>query len=968
MSNYIGALESFNPYISQIPVDAYIKVGMAKQGMRDAGVQKIQSVVDNISGLDVANQTDKDYLNNRVNELTTELNKHGNIDFSNAQYVKQMASLASPIQNDENIINAVASTQSIRSLQKSQQDALKGGKAENFSVDYENATYLQPYLNSKVAGQRFNGPTSTLSGSVTDIRKKYMDEVSKFKPDKYLTTSSADPVFKVQTENGLEVMDKNRISEYVLSTMSNDERELLKRSAWGDHRQLSNSQLIEKGRLMNLSKARQISDLATQYHNQSKLTSGEQQSYFNQLADSYKGDYDKQVGKINSEYGQINPETMSIAQRDQIYGDIGTTYFSQGIAGGISYQDVTMKEKENSSWKTVFEADNKKVSDALNNGQIFETPSFDENGNLTGFKVSDNPNKALYGKQPASGVGSAGSLGITDANGKLIETNVPLVAGPDDKMEWNLPTYNKIIGNLQTQESDITKSTYQFLREANIDTSDMFVTSYDKNSKGVIGQKTITSIKKGREEEVTKLVTALETAVNAELTSGDMTARVESGKSTTGNDAVDKQVQGLSLDMKSKFMPALQHLLDPKSGRGFIKILQQKLDYSNTKQSLINMTRKFAEIEYDGDKDRLNKIRNASDSDILNMGMDNSISGGWTYTERLDPKTNMVIVERGRGGGRDELGFSHKSEIETVSTKPATNKDVERLKYIQPSNFNIVDPNYHIIKSNSSFSLYKDGFIDKFNKYLHDNISARTENMYSTVMSNMMGKMGDAAKKQLMTSVLEQNGIPADESTLSNSNFTIGGYDNNNPDNPLDKTPKLRLNYQIKDENGKAQNKTVDVNMTALINANMGKSYMGADKQMHKHPFVDLFDAFQYMPQATAVMMDPYHGSRLNDKVENWPIVSDNKGNKALKYRVVWTGDDIDPKMVAANDNIKDNLSSGQAYIEVFVPGKGKVLVKSPSGNPQSFSHPAMAIKFLHDTFELSSETDLNKFYEYLSK
>jgi len=47
------ALSTFNPYIQQLPVDAMVKVGMAKQQQYDEGIQKIQTNIDNIAGLDI---------------------------------------------------------------------------------------------------------------------------------------------------------------------------------------------------------------------------------------------------------------------------------------------------------------------------------------------------------------------------------------------------------------------------------------------------------------------------------------------------------------------------------------------------------------------------------------------------------------------------------------------------------------------------------------------------------------------------------------------------------------------------------------------------------------------------------------------------------------------------------------------------------------------------------------------------
>ena len=62
MASFTDAISTFNPYVSQLPVDAMVKVGMYKQQRYDEGVQKIQGYIDNVAGMDVARDVDKQYL------------------------------------------------------------------------------------------------------------------------------------------------------------------------------------------------------------------------------------------------------------------------------------------------------------------------------------------------------------------------------------------------------------------------------------------------------------------------------------------------------------------------------------------------------------------------------------------------------------------------------------------------------------------------------------------------------------------------------------------------------------------------------------------------------------------------------------------------------------------------------------------------------------------------------------------
>ena len=58
-------LSRFNPYIQQLPTEALVSVGMEKQRRYDEGIQKIQSSIDRIAGLDIVRDIDKQYLKSK---------------------------------------------------------------------------------------------------------------------------------------------------------------------------------------------------------------------------------------------------------------------------------------------------------------------------------------------------------------------------------------------------------------------------------------------------------------------------------------------------------------------------------------------------------------------------------------------------------------------------------------------------------------------------------------------------------------------------------------------------------------------------------------------------------------------------------------------------------------------------------------------------------------------------------------
>ena len=69
MANWTDAPIQFNPYVQQLPVEAMVKVGMEKQQLYNEGVQKIQTGIDNVAGLDIMRDVDRSYLQSKLEDL-----------------------------------------------------------------------------------------------------------------------------------------------------------------------------------------------------------------------------------------------------------------------------------------------------------------------------------------------------------------------------------------------------------------------------------------------------------------------------------------------------------------------------------------------------------------------------------------------------------------------------------------------------------------------------------------------------------------------------------------------------------------------------------------------------------------------------------------------------------------------------------------------------------------------------------
>jgi hypothetical protein len=123
------ALSQFNPYIQQVPVDDYVRVGLEKQQQYNQGVQQTQAAINQVAALPIMKQGQQDYMNQRLNQLRSSVSKVVGQDFSQSQLVNQIGGLTQQIASDPIIQSAVQSTARVQANQQRMQEAQKAGKS-----------------------------------------------------------------------------------------------------------------------------------------------------------------------------------------------------------------------------------------------------------------------------------------------------------------------------------------------------------------------------------------------------------------------------------------------------------------------------------------------------------------------------------------------------------------------------------------------------------------------------------------------------------------------------------------------------------------------------------------------------------------------------------------------------------------------------------------------------------------------
>jgi hypothetical protein len=178
MASYTDAITKFNPYVAQLPVEAMAKVSMQKQALYDEGIQKIQSQIDNVAGLDIIRDVDKNYLQSKLNELGGKLKTVAAGDFSNFQLVNSVSGMANQIVKDKDVQTAVGSTAWYRKQAAEMEAAIKEGKSSQANMHDFNEK-ANEYISSTDLGRSFNGRYT----QYIDENKKWMDIVKTLHPN-----------------------------------------------------------------------------------------------------------------------------------------------------------------------------------------------------------------------------------------------------------------------------------------------------------------------------------------------------------------------------------------------------------------------------------------------------------------------------------------------------------------------------------------------------------------------------------------------------------------------------------------------------------------------------------------------------------------------------------------------------------------------------------------------------------------
>lgn len=175
MANAYSILHNYHQDLYSPDYNLIGSVLQYKQGKLDANRQKLQSVYDKLSVIDVAKQEDKDYIEGRLQAAQSIVNKYAAMDLSSDGFANDLiGQLTTTI--DDNVKNAVTGTR----IYRAEQAAWEKLKEDNFDLYNEgNRVFAQRasdnWLTDGKAGTKYSGGGGVIE--YDDYQKRWQESI-----------------------------------------------------------------------------------------------------------------------------------------------------------------------------------------------------------------------------------------------------------------------------------------------------------------------------------------------------------------------------------------------------------------------------------------------------------------------------------------------------------------------------------------------------------------------------------------------------------------------------------------------------------------------------------------------------------------------------------------------------------------------------------------------------------------------
>lgn len=400
---------SFAPYISTAAPEMYIAAASQKQAQYNQGVERVQSYIDNVTGLKTGRPEDEQYLRQRVQDLKASMEGIATADYSTKQIVQNAGGIAAKIYNDPRIIQSVISAQNKAEMLKQLEEAQASG-------DYS-AANADPIIESIQRWQQ-GGTNATLSKQTYTPYYNYQPELVKYlkniHADVYVDPVAVNPdgtpkMYIDETKRTLLSPDKVRASVesfFQTNNQAKTQREFdLRYGAKGMSDKSAQQFISNYGVEKVKEKDKTIKGLQEELALEGDATEkGKQIKAEIELHEAEKASIANQQKQYQENYLTDPFSTKASILNEQMLNGVANTYSYGNTERNIKENPIykAQVEAEDRAWERAYKLENQQIErdkEAAKNkpqGTTTYQPAIYDNEKVTATSYEDNVLKPLY--------------------------------------------------------------------------------------------------------------------------------------------------------------------------------------------------------------------------------------------------------------------------------------------------------------------------------------------------------------------------------------------------------------------------------------------------------------------------------------------------------------------------------------------------------------------------------------------
>lgn len=309
--SYLSEVVKSNPFIQPFSIDLMAKVNGYLQSQFYKNAQKVENMVGQLNNADIANEAQRNYTKNKINNLTNQISNMGALNYADVNVSNTLESYGSEIYGDPTVYNGISSTKRIRALQSNYEKMKtdpKLSKYYNPANEAFDSRGIIDYVNGDI-NSTYNGSTAPTIYKGNPYTR-LMDAVKKIMPDVTVEFGESGNPFFIQ-QSTKKAVDPDKVYATISGSIDGDLLKQIQIDSWYNMRGLDSKSTLDLYKKDHTNKLLQLQNLKNFYTKKAETSAlpSERADWENQ-----KADIETRIKQVNDDFTPLKVEKQLSTQ------------------------------------------------------------------------------------------------------------------------------------------------------------------------------------------------------------------------------------------------------------------------------------------------------------------------------------------------------------------------------------------------------------------------------------------------------------------------------------------------------------------------------------------------------------------------------------------------------------------------------------------------------------------------------